>query len=192
MNSDDRLHERLFGLEPLSSDRRQQFHNELATIVEPRLSRGQRQYYVAGLAGCLVGLPGAVCGLLLDSEHRWVWALNLVVLLGLAAWILSILRRGAEPLSAMQTLSKAFVAVALFTAGVPIVWGIETPSLDKILWSLLGLLMFLLMSFINLWNRLLTAERTVREQLLRIEYRLALIDASNQRNEPVGPRPFDK
>jgi hypothetical protein len=32
---------------------------------------------------------------------------------------------------------------------------------------------FLFMSFINLWNRVITAERTIREHILRVEYRVA-------------------
>ena len=44
----------------------------------------------------------------------------------------------------------------------------------------LGLLLFLLLSFINLWNRVLTAERTMREHILRVEYRLAKTDRSTR------------
>jgi MFS family permease len=178
MVPDDKLRENLFGLEPLSPERQQRFREELAQIVEPRLSRGYRLYYLLGLAGCLIGLPGAVCGLLFDAEHRWIWALNLAVLLGFAGWIFYILRRGAEPMRMMQGMSKALAAVALLAAGLLIVSGIGNPSLAGVLWSLLGLLLFLLVSFINLWNRVLTAERIMREHLLRVEYRLAKFDAS--------------
>ncbi len=180
MKKADNLRENLFGLEPLSPNHQQRFRDELAQIVEPQLSRGYRMYYLLGLAGCLIGLPGAVCGLLIDAEHRWVWALNLVVLLGFAGWILYILRRGAEPLRIMQGMSKAFAAATLLAAGVLIVYGIGNPSLSSVLWSLLGLLLFLLASFINLWNRELTAERTVREHILRVEYRLAKMEASTR------------
>ena len=180
MVHDDNLRENLFGLEPLSPERQQRFREELAQIVEPRLSRGYRLYYLLGLAGSLIGLPGAVCGLLFDAEHRWIWALNLVVLLGFAGWVFYILRRGAEPLRIMQGMSKALAAVALFAAGLLIVYGIGSPSLASVLWSLLGLLLFLLVSFINLWNRVLTSERTVREHILRVEYQLAKMDASTR------------
>jgi hypothetical protein len=80
----------------------------------------------------------------------------------------------------MQGMSKASAAVGLFAAGVLIVYGITNPSLTSVLWSLLGLLLFLLVNFINLWNRVLTAERTVREHILRVEYRLAKMDASTR------------
>lgn len=179
MKNDDSLRENLFGLEPLSAERQQRFREELNQIAEPRLSPGYRLYYVIGVIGCMIGLPGAVCGLLFDAERRWIWALNLVVLLAFSGWILYILRRGAEPLRTMQEMSKAFAAVGLMLAGVLIVYGIGNPSLSSVLWSLLGLLSFLFVNFINLWNRVLTAERTIREHILRVEYRLAKMDASN-------------
>ncbi len=65
-------------------------------------------------------------------------------------------------------------------AGVLIFYGLQNPSLASVLWALLGLLVFLLTSFINLWNRVITAERTMREHILRVEYRLADLDRSPQ------------
>ncbi len=73
----------------------------------------------------------------------------------------------------MQTMSKALVGISVIVAWLLIFHGLQNPSLAGILWSLLGVLLFLLTSSINLWNRVMTAERTMREHILRIEYRLA-------------------
>lgn len=171
--SHDNLRQNLFDAEPISSDRQRRFREELAEIVEPRLPRSHRLYYTLALVCILIGLPGAVCGLVLDAEHRWVWALNLLALVPTAGWIFYLLRRGAEPLPAMQTMSKALVGISVFAAGLLIWLGIQHPSLDRVFWALFAMLIFLLLNFINIWNRVLMAERTTREHLLRVEYRLA-------------------
>jgi hypothetical protein len=165
--------ENLLSAEPIDVDRQQRFRDELAEIVEPTLPRSHRLYYTLSLACIAIGIPGAVCGLFLDADHRWVWALNLLVLVPMAAWILYILRRGAEPFRAMQSMSKAFVGLSAAAAFLLIYLGIQNPSLDSVLWSLLGMLIFLLTSSINIWNRVLSAERITREHMLRVEYQVA-------------------
>jgi hypothetical protein len=176
MPNENNLRENLFSAEPISPERQQRFREELAQIVEPRLPRSHRLYYVMGLVGLLVGLPGVVCGVLFDAEHRWIWALNLLACTAFAGWIFYILRRGAEPLRIMQGMSKALAGIGGVLAGLLIFHGLQNPSLAAVLWALLGLLVFLLTSFINLWNRVITAEQTMREHMLRIEYRLADLD----------------
>ena len=66
-----------------------------------------------------------------------------------------------------------------------ILLALRSPSLAGVLWALLGLLMFLLTNVINLWNRLITAERTMREHVLRVEYRLA--DLATRLPTPTKP-----
>lgn len=173
MSHENTFRESLFNAEPISPERQQRFRLELAEITEPRLSRGHRLYYVMALVGLIVGLPGAVGGLLFDAEHRWLWTLSFVNCILFAGWILYILQRGAEPLRVMQGMSKAFAAFGLLFAGVLIASGLQSPSLTSVLWALLGLLVFLLTSFINLWNRVISVENAIREQLLRVEYRVA-------------------
>lgn len=176
MSHETNLRESLFNAEPISSERQQRFREELAHIVEPRLSRGHRLYYIMALVALVAGLPGAVVGVFLDSEHRWLWALFVLACTFFAGWIVYILRRGAEPLRIMQGMSKASQGIGALVAGLLIFYGLQSPSLASVLWALLGLLVFLLTSFINLWNRVITAERTMREQILRVEYRLADLD----------------
>jgi 4-amino-4-deoxy-L-arabinose transferase-like glycosyltransferase len=176
MSHDNNLRENLFNAEPISAERQQRFREELAWIVEPRLPRSHRLYYITSLVGLIAGLPGVVCAALFDSEHRWIWALCLVVYVAFAGWIVFILRRGAEPLRIMQGMSKAFAGIGALVAGLLIFYGLQNPSLASVLWALLGLLVFLLTSFINLWNRMITAERIMREHILRVEYRLAELD----------------
>lgn len=173
MSHENNLRESLFNAEPISPERQQRFREELAQIVEPRLSRSYRLFYILALVGLIVGLPGAMFAVLFDAEHRWVWALSLLVCIASAGWILYILRRGAEPLRIMQGMSKTFAGIGAVVAGLLIFFGLQSPSLASVLWALFGVLMFLLMSFINLRNRVSTAERTMREHILRVEYRLA-------------------
>jgi hypothetical protein len=192
MSHINNLRENLFNAEPISLDRQQRFREELAQIVEPTLPRSHRLYYTLSLVCLALGIPGAVCGLLLDAEHRWTWALNLLVFVPMAGWILYILRRGAEPLRTMQSLSKAFVGLSAFAAFLVIYLGIQNPSLDNVFWALLGMLIFLLTSSINIWNRVLTAERVTREHILRVEYRIADL-ASNlvpPSNSPKNTAPM--
>jgi 4-amino-4-deoxy-L-arabinose transferase-like glycosyltransferase len=176
MSHENDLRESLFNAEPISPERQQRFRDELAHIVEPRLSRGYRVYYIMSLVGLIAGLPGAVCAVVFDSEHRWMWAPFLLTCAVFAGWIIYILRRGAEPRRLMQGMSKACQGVGALVAGLLIFYGLQNPSLASVLWVLLGLLVFLLTSFINLWNRVITAESTVREQILRVEYRLVDLD----------------
>ncbi|MGE0760838.1 MAG: hypothetical protein AB7F89_26115 [Pirellulaceae bacterium] len=176
MSSENKLRANLFDAEPISPERQQRFREELDQIVEPRLSRAYRLYYVLALVGLITGMPGAVCGVFFDREHRWLWALFLLASMPFAGWMVYILRRAAEPLRIMQGMSKALSGLGAAGAGILIVYGLQHPSLTSILWALLGLLVFLLTSFINLWNRLLSAENAVREQILRVEYRIAELD----------------
>ena len=173
MSDEQNLRESLFRAEPLSAERQQRFRDELVQILEPRLPRSHRWYYIMMLIGSVVGILGMACGVLFDAEHRGIQALFLLIWMASAGWVFHILRRGAEPLRVMQGLSKALVSLSLLVAGLLIYHGLQDPSLARILWALVGLLVFLLTSFINLWNRVLTAERTVREHILRVEYRLA-------------------
>jgi hypothetical protein len=173
MSNENVLRESLFNAEPISPERQQRFRGELDHIMEPRLSRGYRLYYIMALVGLIAGLPGGVCGVLVDAEHRWTWALSLLAFLAFAGWIVFILRRGAEPLRIMQGMSKAFAGIGALVAGILIFYGLQSPSLASVLWALFGVLVFLLTNFINLWNRVITAERTMCEHILRVEYRLA-------------------
>lgn len=173
MSHENNLRESLLNAEPISPERQQRFREELAHIMEPRLPRSHRLYYIVALFGPIAGLPGAVCGVLFDAEHRLIWALFLLGCIAFAGWIVYILRRGSEPLRIMQGMSKAFAGIGALFAGLLIFYGIQSPSLASVLWALLGVLVFLLTSFINLWNRVITAERTMCEHILRVEYRLA-------------------
>jgi hypothetical protein len=173
MSHVNELRDNLFSAEPISVDRQQRFREELAEIVEPKLPRSHRLYYTLALVSVAIGVPGALCGLVFDAEHRWTWGLNLLAMIPMAGWILYILRRGAEPFRAMQSMSKAFVALSVFAAFLLIYLGIRNPSLDSVLWVLGGMLIFLLTSSINIWNRVMTAERVTREHILCVEYRIA-------------------
>ena len=96
-----------------------------------------------------------------------------MALFPMAGWMFHILRRGAEPARTMQSISKALVAITMAIAMMLIVLALQNPTLEGVLWAFLGLLMFLLTNFINLWNRTIESERTMREHILRVEYRLA-------------------
>ncbi len=94
MLDEKNVRENLFSAEPLSPQRQKRFREELARIIEPRLSRGHRLYYIVALAGAVAGLPGAACGVLFDAQHRWLWALSLLAFTAFAGWILHILAEG--------------------------------------------------------------------------------------------------
>ncbi len=186
MSNVNNLREKLLSAEPISIDRQQRFREELAQIVEPTLPRSHRLYYQLSLLCVAIGFPGAVCGLVFDPEHRWIWGLNLLIFFLMAGWILHILRRGAEPFRAMQSMSKAFVALSACAALVLLGIGFQNPTLNSVLWGLVGILMLLLTSSINLWNRVIDAERTTREHILRVEYRIADL-AANLASLHSGP-----
>jgi hypothetical protein len=173
MFDENNLRESLFNAEPLSADRQQRFREEVARIVEPPLPRQHRLYYLMAMICSIIGVFGAGTGVVFDAEHRLSQALLLLVLISSAGWVFYILRRGAEPLRIMQSMSKVLAAVSVILAAALIYRGLNDPSLSSILWALAGLLIFLMTSFINLWNRLLTAERRMREDVLRVEYRVA-------------------
>jgi len=179
------LRESLCSVEPISPDRQQRLRDEIARTVDVPLSGGKRMYYILLMAGLAIGVPGAVYGIGFDAEHRWVWALSLGGATLYIAWIWHILRRGSEPLRIMRHISKSFASIGAMFAFFLIFHGLENPSLVGLFWALLGLLICLLMSFINLWNRVIAAERMTREQILRVEYRLA--DLSSKLVPPTRP-----
>jgi 4-amino-4-deoxy-L-arabinose transferase-like glycosyltransferase len=173
MTDQKSLRESLFDAEPISADRQQRFHAELDRIREPRLPPSHRIYYTISLVCSLIGLLGAVPGFIFDGRHRWMWGLFSLTLCASAVWYFHILRRGAEPMRKMQTMSKAMAGIGMIVAGAFILYGLHNPSLAGVLWALAGLLLALSTNVINLWNRVITAERTLREDILRVEYRLA-------------------
>lgn len=165
------LRESLFSVEPISPDRQERLREEIARTIDAPLSTGKRAYYILMLVG-LVIVPGTLYGIGFDADH-WMLALSLAGVTLYVAWIWYILRRGAEPLWIMRHLSRSFASIGAMFAFFLIFHGLENPSLVGLFWALLGLLVCLLMSFINLWNRVIHAERITREQILRVEYRLA-------------------
>lgn len=167
------LRESLFEAEPLSAERREGFRKEIADILEPRLPRSHRLYYQFAVISSIIGTFGAVSGLLFDRSHRGMWGACLLGLAASAGWYIHILRRGAEPIRTMQTMSKAMAGVGTLVAVCVIVCFLRNPSLSGVLWSLLGLLFCSFANVINLWNRMLIGERSTKEQILRVEYRLA-------------------
>ena len=94
MTPEDNLRENLFSAEPVSPELQQRFREELAQIVEPRLPGSHRLYYRFCLLCMIIGLPGAVCGLIFDAEHRWIWGLNLLVFCRRTAMLCSRRRAG--------------------------------------------------------------------------------------------------
>lgn len=173
MVNENDLKDRLLELEPVNPDRQQRFRDELTQIVNPPLPRLHRLYYMGAIVCLLLGLPGALCGLTLDAEHRGIWAFSVGSSLAFVGWLYLILKRGSEPFSMMQGASKGLSGLSFIIAAALIVMSIQSPSLASILWSMLAMLFFALMTSINLWNQMIASERTVREHILRLEYQLA-------------------
>jgi hypothetical protein len=185
MSGERELREGLLGAEPVSAERQERFAAEVGQILEPRLPKGYRWYYGLSLAGMVVGLPGAVSGAVFDAEHRWVWVLMAAGIVVSGCWIVHILIRGAEPQRVMQGISKVLAGLSTAAAVMVIAYGLQHPSMESILWALLGVVACVFCNVINLWNRMITAERNVRVQMLRVEYRLAEAAAAGQDNR--GP-----
>jgi hypothetical protein len=167
------LREGLLEMEPLDAERQRRFRQEAAEILEPRLPRAYRWYYVGGFIGCVVGAAGSALAVASNAEHRWMEAGILAVWLLGAGWMGHIVKRGAEPLRAMQGLSKALAGLGMVGAALLIGRGLNEPTTVNVIWGLMGLLLFGVTWGINLWNRVILAERTTREQVLRVEYRVA-------------------
>jgi hypothetical protein len=182
MSGEREMRAGLLGAEPVSAERQERFAAEVGQILEPRLPKAYRWYYGLALAGNLVGLLGAVCGLVFDAEHRGQWVLMVVVIVAASGWIMHILKRGAEPLRAMQGMSKVMAGLSTAAAVAVTLYGLQYPTMEHVFWALLGVVACVFCNVINLWNRMITAERNVRVQMLRVEYRLAETAAGGQEN----------
>ena len=84
----------------------------------------------------------------------------------------------------MQGMSKVLAGITWAVALLLIFQALRSPSLAGVLWHP-GPARLLAYNFINLWNRLITAEHTMREHVLRVEYRLA--DLATRLSTPTKP-----
>jgi len=142
------LRDNLLSAEPLSPQRQQRFREELAQIVEPRLSRGYRLYYIVTLCCAVSGLPVQPAA---SRSTRRTAGFGRCRCWPLQPWRVDLAHPPprAEPLSAMQGMSKAMAGISVVVAGSLIYHGLQRPSLAGILWAMLGVLLFLLTSSIN-------------------------------------------
>jgi len=167
--------DRLLDSESLSPESRAAFEREITTIVRPKLTRGGRWYYAAFLIGLMCVAVNSVVLAIVFRNNAAVAVVNLLVgvsCLVAAVPVFLVLRRGAENFAIQQAFGKALPGVALAaTCGLLVYAGYEIDS-APLLWPAFGLLFFLMTSFINLYNRTIAAERTMREHLLRLEYRV--------------------
>lgn len=168
--------DRLLSTEPLAPELQSTFDREIEAIMNPKLTRIQRWYYVVFLVALgVVGVTAAIMAAVFRADPLAVGAGILVAVGALlaAAFVIHVLRRGAEDFTIQVYAGKTLPGFALAVACGLLFYSTEIADSPHLLWPALGVLFFLLTSFINLYNRIVAAERTNQEYLLRLEYRLA-------------------
>lgn len=168
--------DRLLSTEPLAPDLQHTFDREIEAIMNPKLTRIQWWYYVVFLVAlAVVGVTAAIMAAVFRAIPPAAGAgvLVAVATLPAAAFVIHVLRRGAEDFTIQEYAGKALPGIALAVTCGLLFYSTKNADSPHLLWPALGVLFFLLTSFINLYNRIVAVERTNQEHLLRLEYRLA-------------------
>ena len=170
------LRQRLIDIEPLSAERNQKLQTEIQAMFEPKLTKWEKIYWGASVAGSTFF---ALCAAIvvfaprLDPTTRAIWAALGLGNAAAAAFILRGMRKGSLNLREQFALGKLLPGVAMLIAILILINAIARPSLENLAWGLVGVIGLILAGTITILNQVLSAELNTRERSLQLEYRLA-------------------
>jgi hypothetical protein len=176
MNSEpDDLGARLLDVEPISVAHRQRLEQEIHNMFEQKLSRGWRVYWTISLVAA-AGFAALGAAVLFrgdaDGFIRGVWWVYILANLGFVLLAGHILRSGKLNVRRFQNWAKLSPALTLAIVVLLFIRAVGRPTTEAVLWVLFGVVCLLLALSITVYNRIVTAEMSQREQVLRLELRL--------------------
>jgi hypothetical protein len=171
--------DRLLHAQPMTRGLRDEYRKELDALLHHRLTPTTRRATWGGIAACLVFVGLCLRALVLyrgkDPQLWIVMPSFIAVSVALAGWLTQVLRRGGFARRTMWTviewLGGAFVSVVVI---VNLLGGINKPSDPASTYAAVWALLLIIVAFA--WatgNRIAALELRAREQLLRLESRLA-------------------
>jgi hypothetical protein len=180
------LRNKLLEIEPLSIERNEKLQQEIRAMFEPKMSRWERWYWGASLAGSLIGaVSGGIiaCFVPAGASVRTIWGVFGLINAFMAVFVLRGMRKGSMNLREQFALGKASVGVTLLIATLILINAIWRPSLENLAWGLFGVTWLVLAAAIAILNRVMEAELNSRERSLQLQYRFAelLEKLGNQR-----------
>ena len=174
--SENDLRNELLNIEPLSVQRQELLQAEVRNMFEPTMSKGERMYTIASVLGAVgFAVVAAIVIVMGKAEpmQKTMWGVFGAISLGGAAlWIRSLARSKVE-IRRLVALSKIAPAAALVICLLLIINAVGNPGSESLAWAIFGVTFLILTVAIVLHNRIIVAELNQREQMLRIEYRIA-------------------
>src|SRR5262245_23009058 len=164
------LRNRLLDIEPLSVERTQKLQTEIQAMFEPKLSRWEKIYWGASVAGSsFFALCAAIIVFAprLDPATRAIWAALGLGNAAAAAFILRGMFKGSLNLREQFAVGKFLPGVAMLVAVFILINAIARPSLENLAWGLVGVLGLILAAAITILNQILSAELNTRERSLQ-------------------------
>jgi peptidoglycan/LPS O-acetylase OafA/YrhL len=167
---------RLMDIEPLSAERNAKLKQEIQAMFEQKMSRWEKVYWGASAAGSLVF---AVCAIPIvffapvTTNVRMIWGVFGVINALVAAFLLWRIRNGSMNLPQQFAAGKASVGVTMLITTLLLINATAHPTLENLVWSLFGVTWVVAAAAIAVHNRVMAAELNSREQVLKLEYRLA-------------------
>jgi hypothetical protein len=177
MSNEAPMRESLLGLEPLNPRMQERFEQQIQDIYDGKLTKGVRLYYRLSQIAVLIGATGFAFGLLAGPHDKgfWLSLLALAVMIPCSVFYAKVLARGRVDTRVQLAIGKFMPALGWLVVTASFVYGVSDPARrpDATFYGIYALALFVLVSSINLWNRIVAADYHAQEHSLRLEYRLA-------------------
>jgi tellurite resistance protein TehA-like permease len=174
--SERQIRERLLAAEPLSQNRQQRLEREIMETLNPRLSGFAWWYRLSGALGSAMSVVVACIVLRYgtnDTTDRVIWSVAAATsFVGIFLFAKG-LRSGRENVPWLAALSKAAPALALLILIGLMMNVLAHPTISNLAWLVFGVVLLVLTLAIVLFNFILLIHLGQKEQVLRLEYRLA-------------------
>jgi hypothetical protein len=177
IEKDIQFRQELFASQEMNPALREAFHGELDSMLHETLTPAKKIPGLALLIICLGVVIGEIRALLVypGDARFYIAAISMAVVCAVAAaWIVRDLWRGKSTRKSAFKTADLFYGAAGVLVVVQFLHGMQAPAEPASTFGLLAMLTFLFVCGAwSLQNRIALAELSAREELLRIEYRLA-------------------
>jgi hypothetical protein len=168
--------DRLLDLEPLSDAREQKLKKEVASMFEYTITGKRRWSWIGYVVGnaffTLVAGVVAIVGKVSILE-RTIWLVGAAACMASMIYALRALRRGFVDMRWQFAFGKVLPAISLGLVVLVIAYTMDHPTIQNLCWIAMGLAWLILAVAITLHNRIVASELNQKEQVLKLQYRIA-------------------
>lgn len=171
------LRAHLLSAEPADAGRMEKLRMEADSMYIKKLTRaGRAWWWISLVAAVVFAVYGAVALAHLSQADVplqaiwWLYTVSNVAMIGLAVFVL---KRNALDFRHMAAAGKISPAASLIVSVLLLVRTISEPSIPALAWAIFGIVWLVFSLAIALYNRVIGAELATREQVLRLELRVA-------------------